>query len=87
MYKHKAKMTPRRLKILKLMAKGYSDEQIANGLNLTKSHYNLQRWRLYCYLDEIHKPLDAVYMGLQKGLIQRCELSKSVEDEIYGNDT
>ncbi len=64
------------------MAKGYSDEQIADELDLRKSHYNLQRWRLYCYLGDVHKPLDAVYVALQKGLVTRSELSKSVEDAI-----
>ena len=85
MYKHKARMTPRRFKILQLMAKGYTNEKIAKELNLTKSHYNLQRWRLYCYLGEVHKPMDAVRTALQIGLLQDRNLSEKIREEIYGN--
>ena len=83
MYKHKATMTSRRYKILKLIAKGYNNKQIARKLGLTLSNTAFQKWRLYCFLGDIHTVIDAVYMGLQKGYLQEVELSEAIREEIY----
>lgn len=82
MYKHKARMTPRRYKILQLMAQGYTNDEIAKMLDLSESNYNLQRWRLYCYIGGVHKPIDAVCMGLQIGLLNYNDLSAPLKIKI-----
>ena len=64
MYKHKATMTDRRHQILFLIAKGYNNKQIARKMGLSISNTRMQKWRLYCYLGEIHTAIDAVYMGI-----------------------
>ena len=84
MYKHQAKITQRRIKILELIAKGYNNKQIARKMQLTLCHTKLQKWRLYCYLGNVHTVIDAVYMGLQMGLISKDILSESIREEIYG---
>lgn len=85
MYKHKAKMTSRRYEILVLMAKGYNNKQIARKLGLSLSNTKLQKWRLYCYLGEIHTTIDAVYMGLQRGLLNKNDLAEQIKEKIYNN--
>lgn len=87
MYKHKATMTGRRHAILKLIAKGYNNKQIARKMGLSLSNTRLQKWRLYCFLGEIHTAIDAVYMGLQMGYLQEVELSEAIREEIYESDT
>lgn len=86
MYKHKAIMTERRHQILILIAKGYNNKQIAKKMGLTLCHTKLQKWRLYCYLGDVHSAIDAVYMGLQMGLISKEILSEPIREEIYGDD-
>ena len=86
MYRHKARMTDRRLKILKLIAKGYNNRQIARKLDLTLCNTKLQKWRLYCYLGEIHSAIDAVYMGLQMGLLQESDLCEPIREDIYESE-
>ena len=83
MYKHRATMTGRRYKILKLIAKGYNNKQIARKLGLTLSNTAHQKWRLYCFLGDVHNVIDAVYMGLQKSLLKVEELSEAIREEIY----
>ena len=70
MYRHKARLTPRRREILILIAKGYNNDEISKAMDLSIMNTKLQKWRLYCYLGDIHTALDAVYMGLQQGLLQ-----------------
>lgn len=84
MYKHKATMTGRRYKILKLIAKGYSNKQIARKLGLSLSNTTFQKWRLYCFLGDVHNVFDAVYMGLQMNLLNKDDLSEAIREEIYG---
>ena len=84
MYKHKAIMTERRHKILILIAKGYNNRQIARKLKLTLCNTKLQKWRLYCYLGDIHTAIDAVYMGLQMGLLKESDLAEQIREDIYG---
>ena len=86
MYKHKAIMTERRHQILILIAKGYNNKQIAKKMGLTLCHTKLQKWRLYCYLGEIHTAIDAVYMGLQMGLLREADLAEPIREEIYDNE-
>ncbi|MBR1620301.1 response regulator transcription factor [bacterium] len=86
MYKHRATMTDRRYKILKLIAKGYNNKQIARKLGLTLSNTAFQKWRLYCFLGDIHTVIDAVYMGLQKGYLEEVELSEAIREEIYESE-
>lgn len=86
MYKHKATMTGRRHAILKLIAKGYNNKQIARKLGLTLCNTKLQKWRLYCYLGEIHTAIDAVYMGLQMGYLQMSELCEPMKEEMYESE-
>ena len=86
MYKHRAKMTGRRYDILKLIAKGYKNKQIAKKLKMTISNTTYQKWRLYCYLGDVHTAIDAVYMGLQLGLLQEKDLSEAVRYEIFDNE-
>lgn len=84
MAKHKARMTDRRYQILILLAKGYNNRQIARKMSLSLSNTRMQKWRLYCYLGEIHNALDAVYMGLQMGLLQKSDLAEQIREDIYG---
>jgi len=86
MYKHRATMTDRRYKILKLIAKGYNNKQIARKMGMSLSCLKTQKWRLYCYLGEIHTAIDAVYMGLQMGLLQMSELCEPMREEILYNE-
>ena len=86
MYKHRATMTDRRYKILKLIAKGYRNKQIARKMGMTLSNTQLQKWRLYCYLGDVHTSIDAVYMGLQMGLLRENELSEAIREELYDNE-
>ena len=81
--KHKATMTDRRYQILILIAKGYKNKQIARKMGLSLSNTRLQKWRLYCYLGEIHSEIDAVYMGLQMGLLKESDLAEPIREEIY----
>ncbi len=67
-YKHKARMTTRRFQILKLIAKGYDNLQIANAMNLSYSNTKLQKWRLYCFLG-VHNQNDAILAGLYMGYL------------------
>ena len=83
MYKHRATMTNRRHEILKLIAKGYKNKQIARKLGLSISNTRLQKWRLYCYLGDIHNVINAVYMGLQMGLLRESDLCEPIREEIY----
>ena len=85
MYKHKARMTDRRLKILILIAKGYNNKQIAKKMDLSLSNTKLQKWRLYCYLC-VNTAIDAVFVGLQMGLLTKDILSEPIREEIYGDD-
>ena len=39
MYKHKARLTPRRREILILIAKGYNNDEIAKAITLLKKKY------------------------------------------------
>ena len=86
MYKHKATMTDRRHQILFLIAKGYNNKQIARKMGLSISNTRMQKWRLYCYLGEIHTAIDAVYMGLQMGLLRESDLAEPIREEIYDNE-
>lgn len=85
MYKHKATMTDRRHQILLLIAKGYRNKQIARKMGLSLSNTRMQKWRLYCYLGEIHTEIDAVFMGLQMGLLKENDLAEPIREEIYDN--
>ena len=83
MYKHKARLTPRRREILILIAKGYNNDEIAKAMGLTLTNTKLQKWRLYCYLGDIHTAVDAVYMGLKERLLDIKDLSESIREKIY----
>ena len=83
MYKHKARLTPRRREILILIAKGYNNDEIAKAMGLTLTNTKLQKWRLYCYLGDIHTAVDAVYMGLQQGLLDMKDLSEAIREKLY----
>lgn len=83
MCKHKAIMTDRRRQILILIAKGYNNKQMARKMGLTLCNLKLQKWRLYCYLGEIHTSIDAVFMGLQMGLLKESDLAEPIREEIY----
>ena len=86
MYKHKATMTDRRHQILFLIAKGYNNKQIARKMGLSISNTRMQKWRLYCYLGDVHTAIDAVYMGLQMGYLQTKDLSEAIREELYDNE-
>ena len=83
MYKHKARLTPRRREILILIAKGYNNDEIAKAMGLTLTNTKLQKWRLYCYLGDIHTAVDAVYMGLKERLLDIKDLSEAIREKIY----
>ena len=87
MYKHKATMTGRRHEILILIAKGYNNRQIARKLDMSLSNTAFQKWRLYCFLGEIHTAIDAVYMGLQMGYLHKNDLAEPIREEIEDNET
>lgn len=87
MYKHKAKMTTRRHQILILIAKGYKNEEIAEEMGLSLCNTKLQKWRLYCYLGDVHNAIDAVFMGLQIGLLRESDLAGPIRKEIYESNT
>ena len=86
MYKHRATMTERRRQILKLITKGYRNKQIARKMNMSLLNTQLQKWRLYCYLGDVHTAIDAVYMGLQMGLLRENDLSEAIREELYDNE-
>ena len=79
-------MTDRRRQILILIAKGYNNNQVARKMGLTLSNTKLQKWRLYCYLGDVHTAIDAVYMGLQMGYLQTKDLSEAIREELYDNE-
>ena len=81
----RARMTERRRKILKLIAKGFNNEQIAKAMDLTLANTKLQKSRLYNYLD-IHTAIDAVYAGLQEHLIYPSDLSEVMKAKIYSDE-
>ena len=83
MYKHRATMTDRRHQILILIAKAYNNRQMARKMRLSLSNPRMQKWRLYCYLGEIHTAFDAVFMGLQMGLLKESDLAEQIRDDIY----
>lgn len=83
MSKHRAIMTERRRQILKLIAKGYRNKQIARKMGLSLSNTRMQKWRLYCFLGEIHTEIDAVFVGLQMGLLRESDLAEPIREEIY----
>ena len=83
MYKHKARLTPRRREILILIAKGYNNDEIAKAMGLTLTNTKLQKWRLYCYLGDIHTAVDAVYMGLKERLLDIKDLSEAIREKLY----
>lgn len=64
----KARLTLRRLTILKLIAKGYTDKQIAKTMNLSDSNFKLQKSRLYCYLGA-HKRKDVIAAAKEIGIL------------------
>ena len=83
MYRHKARLTPRRREILILIAKGYNNDEISKAMDLSIMNTKLQKWRLYCYLGDIHTAVDAVYMGLQQGLLDMKDLSEAIREKLY----
>ena len=83
MYRHKARLTPRRREILILIAKGYNNDEISKAMGLSIMNTKLQKWRLYCYLGDIHTAVDAVYMGLQQGLLDMRDLSEAIREKLY----
>ena len=83
MYRHKARLTQRRREILILIAKGYNNDEISKAMDLSIMNTKLQKWRLYCYLGDIHTALDAVYMGLQQGLLDMRDLSEAIREKLY----
>ena len=78
----RARMTERRREILKLIAKGFNNEQIAKAMDLTLSNTKLQKSRLYNYLG-IHTAIDAIYIGLHEHLIYSSDLSEEMKAKIY----
>lgn len=86
MSKHRAIMTDRRRQILKLIAKGYRNKQIARKMGLSLSNTRMQKWRLYCFLGEIHTEIDAVFMGLQMGFLRESDLAEPIREEIYESE-
>ena len=83
MYRHKARLTSRRREILILIAKGYNNDEISKAMGLSIMNTKLQKWRLYCYLGDIHTAVDAVYMGLQQGLLDMRDLSEAIREKLY----
>ena len=81
-----SRMTERRREILKLITKGFNNEQIAKAMDLTLSNTKLQKSRLYNYLG-VHTAIDAIYAGLQEGLLFQSDLSEEIRVKIHGNKT
>jgi len=81
----KARMTDRRREILKLIAKGFNNEQIAKSMDLSLSNTKLQKSRLYNCLG-VHSAIDAVYAGLQEHLIYPSDLSEVMKAKIYSDE-
>ncbi len=76
----KARITPRRTQILKLMAKGYKDEQIGRIMNLHITNVKMQKSRLYNYLG-VHTKKEALYVGLEKGLVDYSDFKTTPKEE------
>lgn len=64
----KARLTGRRIEILRLMAKGYKDEQIGRVMGLHITNVKMQKSRLYNFLG-VHNKKDALHVGLEKCLV------------------
>ena len=71
--------------ILKLIAKGYNNKQIARKMGESLSSIKMQKWRLYCYLG-IHSAIDAVYMGLQMHLLRMEDVCEPMREDIYESE-
>ena len=82
MYKHKAYMTSRRYQILQLIAKGYNNKEIAKEMNLSLANTKLQKWRLYCYLGNVHCAIDAIVAAMQYKILSQDELSEEIKEKI-----
>lgn len=76
-----ARMTDRRYKILKLIAKGFNNEQIAKETGLSLSNTKMQKWRLYIHLN-INTRDDAILMGLVRGYLDEKEIKVKNKKEI-----
>ena len=73
--------------IYKIIGKGYNNKQIARKMGLSISNTRMQKWHLHCFLGEIHTAIDAVYMGLQMGLLRESDLAEPIREEILDNET
>lgn len=73
-----ARMTERRLQILKLMAKGYKDEQIARVMNISIANLKMQKSRLYNYLG-VHTKKEALSVALEQCLINYTDFQTNKE--------
>ncbi|WP_276882775.1 hypothetical protein [Campylobacter cuniculorum] len=85
MHKHKAIMTDRRFQILKINSQRYKNKLIARKLNLSIENTKPQKWRLYCYLGDVHNAIYAINIGLQMGLLKKSDLAEAIREEIYGD--
>lgn len=79
--RQRARMTERRYKILKLIAKGFNNEQIAKEMELSLSNTKMQKWRLYVHLN-VNKKDDAILIGLVKGYLDPKEIKVKNKKEI-----
>ena len=64
----KARITERRIEILKLIAKGFNNQIIAKEMKLSLSNTRFQKYRLYCFLG-VHNAKDAVIVAKSMKII------------------
>ena len=48
---HKARLTLRRIEILKLIAEGYTNKEIPEIMGISYANFKLQKWKLYSCLN------------------------------------
>jgi len=75
---NKARITKRRIQILRLIAQGYSDEKISKILGLHITNVKMQKSRLYSYL-EVHSKKEALYKGQEIGLINCSDFKTGIK--------
>lgn len=63
-------LSPRELEVLKLYAKGYTRQEIADELYIDKKTVSMHAWRILQKLESPHNMRLAIYKSYQQGIIE-----------------